>query len=294
MGKLINLLGQSFGELTVIERAENTIDNKARWKCKCSCGKERIVKSDDLRKGKITSCGCKNSSRSKDLKGQKFDRLTVIEFAGLDNNKKALWKCQCDCGNEKIVRGSDLTSHKIHSCGCYKTEKNMNNLVGKKFGKLTVIKACGKYGRQILWKCQCDCGNYIEVTTNHLTTGNTQSCGCLVSKGEEEIVKILQKQNISFVKQYIFSDLRGKNEVPLRFDFAVFYKEKLFCLIEYQGLQHYQNIYNLSEEDWKYSLKRDNMKKEYCQNNNIPLIEIKYSDNISIKLQEIIDEINRC
>lgn len=293
MGKLIDLLGQSFGELTVIERAENTIDNKARWKCKCSCGKERIVKSDDLRKGKITSCGCKNLSRSKDLKGQKFDRLTVIEFAGLDNNKKALWKCQCDCGNEKIVRGNDLTSHKIHSCGCYKTEKNMNNLVGKKFGKLTVIKACGKYGRQILWKCQCDCGNYIEVTTNHLTTGNTQSCGCLVSKGEEEIVKILQKQNISFIKQYIFSDLRGKNEVPLRFDFAIFYKEKLFCLIEYQGLQHYQNIYNLSEEDWKYSLKRDNMKKEYCQNNNIPLIEIKYSDNISIKLQEIIDEINR-
>ena len=34
-----------------------------------------------------------------------------------------MWKCKCDCGNEKIVRGSDLTTRKTSSCGCYRKEK---------------------------------------------------------------------------------------------------------------------------------------------------------------------------
>ena len=38
MGKLINLLGQKFGRLTVIERLENNKYNNARWLCECECG----------------------------------------------------------------------------------------------------------------------------------------------------------------------------------------------------------------------------------------------------------------
>lgn len=57
-----------------------------------------------------------------DLAGQQFGRLKVIEFAGTDNDGKALWKCVCSCGNEKIVRSYHLRSGKIKSCGCLMKE----------------------------------------------------------------------------------------------------------------------------------------------------------------------------
>lgn len=59
----------------------------------------------------------------KDLTSMKFNRLTVIERAGSTKNKKALWKCRCDCGNELLVIGSHLINGNTHSCGCYKIDK---------------------------------------------------------------------------------------------------------------------------------------------------------------------------
>lgn len=58
------------------------------------------------------------------------------------------------------------------------------NLIGQKFGRLTVIDSAksrkrsnGKSMR--FWLCQCECGKTTEVETNHLTSGHTKSCGCL-------------------------------------------------------------------------------------------------------------------
>ena len=57
MGKLIDLTGQKFGRLTVLERAEKR-GNHYYWKCLCSCGAEKIVQGCSLRNGAILSCGC--------------------------------------------------------------------------------------------------------------------------------------------------------------------------------------------------------------------------------------------
>ena len=57
-----------------------------------------------------------------DLTGMKFGRLTVIERAE-NKGKKPCWLCKCECGNEKVVRGSDLRGDKVVSCGCYNREK---------------------------------------------------------------------------------------------------------------------------------------------------------------------------
>jgi hypothetical protein len=54
------------------------------------------------------------------------------------------------------------------------------NLVGKKFGRLTVLEDSGnRKGRKVLWRCKCDCGNITLVKSDQLTGGRTQSCGCL-------------------------------------------------------------------------------------------------------------------
>lgn len=58
MGKFIDLTGQKFGRLAVIQRAENGKGNNARFKCACDCGRETITLATHLRSGHSTSCGC--------------------------------------------------------------------------------------------------------------------------------------------------------------------------------------------------------------------------------------------
>jgi len=56
-----------------------------------------------------------------DLTGKKFDRLTVLEFAGVKNGN-GMYLCLCDCGNETIVQYGSLTSRATRSCGCLARE----------------------------------------------------------------------------------------------------------------------------------------------------------------------------
>ena len=55
--KLIDLTGQRFGRLLVLERA-NYNNHGAYWLCKCDCGNEKIISGTSLRKGLTISCGC--------------------------------------------------------------------------------------------------------------------------------------------------------------------------------------------------------------------------------------------
>ena len=57
-----------------------------------------------------------------DMRGLRFGRLVVIDQAGNAKYGGALWRCQCECGNEKIVRGADLRSGHTQSCGCIHSE----------------------------------------------------------------------------------------------------------------------------------------------------------------------------
>ena len=67
MGKFIDLTGQKFGRLTVIERAENGKQGHTYWLCKCICGNKTIVRGNHLRKGLIRSCGCLESENRKTM-----------------------------------------------------------------------------------------------------------------------------------------------------------------------------------------------------------------------------------
>lgn len=58
IGSKLNLVGQQFGKLTVIEEGERSKTGRVRWICKCSCGSEVIVQANHLTDGSIQSCGC--------------------------------------------------------------------------------------------------------------------------------------------------------------------------------------------------------------------------------------------
>lgn len=55
--KVIDLVGQQFARLTVLSRAGSQ-NKKSTWLCRCQCGKEVVVKSDNLKNGNTKSCGC--------------------------------------------------------------------------------------------------------------------------------------------------------------------------------------------------------------------------------------------
>lgn len=122
----------------------------------------------------------------KDLTNQAFGDWLVLErdfdYKKQHNLKStgAYWKVKClNCGITKIVSSSNLLTGDSTNCGCRRKGKNGSNLIGKRFGSLIVIeKTSIRKNRRIVWKCLCDCGNYIMVDTTSLTQGNTTSCGC--------------------------------------------------------------------------------------------------------------------
>ena len=117
--------------------------------------------------------------------GQKFGKLLVLERAGSDNQRRALWKCQCNCGNTAIVRGAYLRNGHTISCGCERVLSRGQQaipMIGNKFGKLTVLSRVEDYispqgQKQPKYHCVCDCGNTINVVAQSLKNGATQSCG---------------------------------------------------------------------------------------------------------------------
>lgn len=90
--------------------------------------------------------------------------------------------CRCDCGNLKEVDINKLHSGHTKSCGCLNHKKM--DLVGKRFGRLTVLEFAYNEDKKNYWKCRCDCGNICYVCTAWLTNGTTVSCGC---KNKENI-----------------------------------------------------------------------------------------------------------
>jgi len=79
--KFINLTGQRFGRLLVIEKSENCIYAKKsyiRWKCKCDCGNICLVLSQNLRRGDVLSCGCLYRERNiKDFGESSLNQLIL-------------------------------------------------------------------------------------------------------------------------------------------------------------------------------------------------------------------------
>lgn len=119
------------------------------------------------------------------LTGQKYNHLTFL-YPDSNNNKK--WICQCDCGKVKSIYVGNVKRGLTKSCGCLHSklvsEKLTRDLTFQKYGMLTV-----KYrdftkpkSEGVYWICDCDCGNEVSVLSQSLTSGNTQSCGCLKSK----------------------------------------------------------------------------------------------------------------
>lgn len=299
-----NMVGNKYGELTVLEVMYKKQGNRNIPKCKCACSCGNIIEDVDgynLRKENVLHhCGCKKKeivykAVGTEVDGMKFGRLTVIE--SLLGESPIKLRCKCDCGNEYIGVKRDITSGHTRSCGCLLPDKmaeistvdytKVKNDYGVEF-----IEQAYKVNNQWRWKCKCPlCENYFYVLPAKVINGSTTSCGCLKqSSGEKMIKNFLEENNIDYVPQYSFDDCVYENK--LKFDFAITKNNSVLCLIEYNGKQHYEPIdFFGGEKNFKKQQERDKIKINYCKNNNIPLHIIPYTytnEEVINKLSQII------
>lgn len=326
-----DLTGMQFGEWTVLERAHvDGMSRGAKWKCRCSCGTEKIVFGKYLRQGKSLSCGCKKKIdwigkrfgrlviqgyrkengrkvftclcdcgniidvhessirkqqscgciRQKDYAGQKYGKLTVDKtLPNLFGDHVTYVSCSCECGTSGfIVRANALVTGNTTSCGCIRTP----NLVGMRFGRLTVIKQVNSKTPQRRWLCKCDCGNTSEVQSYQLTSGHSKSCGCLRSEKtsimERVVFNLMRSENIQYIPECTFDGCVGIHGWKLRFDF---YLPDYRLAIECDGEQHFRPVeFFGGQATHDVLVANDAIKNQFCSSNNIDLLRIPYTTDV--------------
>lgn len=238
--------------------------------------------------------------KSKCKIGDKFGHLTIIYRTGEPKGRPVEVVCQCDCLEHNYVKVflGNIRTNKTISCGCIARQhtKQMGqkramefDLTNQKFGKLTVLERTNKRkGTTIVYRCLCDCGTECEVTSANLVTGNTQSCGCLRSKGEQKIKEILNNNKIIFEQQKKFDDCKfSDTNYHAYFDFYVNNQ----YIIEFDGEQHFHSGSEIgwnTLDNFKKTQEHDKFKNQYCLEHNIPIIRIPYTHLDNIILEDLV------
>lgn len=303
--KKIDMVGNKYGHLIVKEMLPHYNGKKKMFcLCDCDCGNKDIVREAfalRTRSSDLTSCGCTVKERTKrccgrEITGQKFGRLLVLETLWKERPPKV--KCLCDCGKVTIQRKNDIQDGHTQSCGCLNKEitskifvKDWSNYTSESGVKM-IKQSYQNDNNQWMWECECPlCGNVFVALPAKVVSNHTTSCGCKrVSSGERIIEKILQEYKLDYISQYSFDDCRYKYK--LKFDFAVFKNGKVDFLIEYDGQQHF-NVVSIfgGVKALNENIIRDDIKNEYCKNHNIKLLRINYTQDIRSEINKYIESL---
>lgn len=169
-----DITGQRFGHLIALKPLE-TKKGETYWRCSCDCGNVKDVVLTSLLSGNTTSCGCQ-MNKNKDITNQRFGHLIALYPLEEKHQGRTVWHCCCDCGNEKDVVVTNLTTGITTSCGCKHTPKP-----GTRTGNLTVIRSQPhpfKFGCKLIIS-KCDCGNRIALTEEEYNTVTDCGAGSL-------------------------------------------------------------------------------------------------------------------
>lgn len=113
MGKRIDMTGQRFGRLVVLEHVA-TEPRRGKWLCQCDCGNKKLISRNELMSGHVNSCGCLKMKEPMPIEiGDKCHYLTLIE-----KKTKYIGVFKCECGNEVELILNEVTNGHVHSCGC--------------------------------------------------------------------------------------------------------------------------------------------------------------------------------
>lgn len=273
------------------------IDAKTKVLARCNIdGYEWEIAPSSLLRGTCPKCGNKvkrtNDMFIDEVKEKYGDEYSVLgEF--VTARKKVSIRHNI-CGNVWEISPDKFLKQNRKCPNCFgkllKNQEKFEKEIYERFqDRYTIL---GKYVNSkthLLVKCN-RCENQWMVTPDNLLRGF--GCPeCNVSKGENKINDYLKSKNINYIFQHSFEDLYG-NYQPLRFDFALIKNEKIQCLIEFDGLQHFELAGYATQEKFELQKSYDEKKNQYCKKRNIPLYRIPYwdEDNIPDILENILNK----
>ena len=212
--------------------------------------------------------------KSKEIHGNKYDYSLSIY-------KNATTNIKIKCKYHNFIFNQSPNSH-LSGSGCPKCANNVKFSTDEFIKKSKEIH-CNKYDYSLsiyknnYTKVKIICNKHDVFEQNPKNHKNGANCPyCIESKGEKEILKELKKLNIKYIRQKKFKDCKNKKELP--FDFYLPYYN---TCIEFDGRQHFEPVNDFGGEQEFFKIKnRDKIKNNYCKNNNINLIRIKYDQKI--------------
>ena len=274
-------------------------DNIPQWKIGEYFGVNQATVSNWFKKyglkSKIKTGGAHNI---KDLTGKRFGKLQVMSYINTDSHGKN-YLCKCDCGNEKIFRGSTLTSGKIIGCGCSIGKPNANkkheefskSKIGEKYNKLTIIgykenEYKGQNGYLMI--CKCDCGNITYQVYADLKSGKVKSCGCYAKEIASINGSTIGMNN--YINDYEWYFIKNNRKVKCRSGYEVIYANWLMkndidfeyepkCFVLDNDKRYTPDFYLSKTDEWveiKGSFKAGNSH----QKDNINIFKINHNHKI--------------
>ena len=200
----------------------------------------------------------------------------------IDTRTKIKCVCAID-GYEWDVLPNSL----LRGCGCPMcagtNKKSQNEYIELLKVINSNIEVVGEYVNaktSILHRCKI-CNSHWSSTPHNILRG-TGCPVCNESHGERSVRYYLTNKCITFKEQYTFNDCRHKKVLP--FDF---YLPEYNLCIEYVGIQHFEPVDAFGGQKYFNEItKHDTIKTNYCIDNNISLLRIRYDENIEEKLNE--------
>lgn len=254
---------------------------------KCGIGREKYNKIEEKRiyKEKLFNNIVTNFlSKCSEVHNNKYD-YSMVEYKNTTHKIKIICK---EHGDFLQRPSAHLDGQGCMECRLNKRRTGLDkflqrciNIHGVKYDYSLV-----KEYKNSLTKVKIICKKHgiFEISPEH-HTNRKQGCSiCKESIGEKLISKYLDDNGIEYKREYIFNDC--KNIKELRYDF---YLPSYNLCIEYNGLQHYEPIEHFGGiKKFKTQLINDVIKSEYCTDNNIKLLIIKYDEDIISKIKEIL------
>lgn len=150
--------------------------------------------------------------------GDKFGSWEVIEA----NKKNSKSLVRCSCGFEKLISNGDLATGRSRSCGKRGCIKKFVDLTNLKFGFLIALSKTELRASNgsIIWNCECICGKICQISSKHLLSGGSKSCGCKSSNLRLDKIGVLSDEDRS-VNRIIDGYKRGAKERKLEFALSI-------------------------------------------------------------------------
>lgn len=288
--------------------SDKYIDIKSKLKFRCpQCGETYLRNFDNLKQRKsplCSLCGRRNGSKKlaytyddvKSFVENNECKLVSREYKNVDTHLLFI----CKCGNtfettfykfnKRTKRQCNECTNKRLSISNATPDEDIKNYI-EKFD-YTFIKSVLPGSDQKIF-IQCEEG-HEPYWTRFISFKNGKRCPhCYRSLGEEMISKELDKLGIKYLQEHTFENLTGIGGKPLRYDFAILNKNNIECLVEYDGIQHFEPVEHFGGEDYfRIVQKHDSIKNNYAKENQIPIYRIPYTkrNNIQMIVTNIIED----